>query len=86
MVLDAVPPFQPDGAIAEARDHHRVLDGNRALVIISVQRPGLHLSLVELAAMQQVMERMQAVIAGRADMAQSRFELFRALQRRAWDG
>src|SRR3954451_8029666 len=84
MVLDAVPPFQPDGAVAEARDHHGVLDGNRALVIIAVQRPCLHLPLVQLAAMQQVMEGMQAVIAGRADMAQSRFELFSALQRCAW--
>src|SRR5450759_3600601 len=42
MILDTMPPFEPDAAIAEARDHHRVLDRDRALVIITVQRPGLH--------------------------------------------
>src|SRR5215510_12767932 len=74
MILDAVPPFQPRGAVAEARDHHRVLDRDRALVIVPVQRPGLHLALVQLAAVQEFMKRMQAVIARRADMAQRRFE------------
>ena len=81
MVLDAVAPFQPRGAVAEARDHHRVLDRDRALVIVAVQRPGLHLALVELAAVQQLMERMQAVIARRADMAQRRLQLLGAVER-----
>ena len=83
MILDPVPPFQPGGAVAETRDHHRVLDRDRALVIIAVQRPGLHLSLVQLAAMQQAMERMQVVITRRADMAQRCLQFLGALQRRA---
>ena len=83
MVLDPVPPFEPGGAVAEARDHHRVLDRDRALVIIAVQRPGLHLALVELAAVQQPMERMQVVIARRADVAQRRFQLLGAVERDA---
>src|SRR5882724_11247773 len=83
MVLDPVPPFHPDGAVAEARDHHRVLERDRALIIIAVQRPGLHLALVQLAAMQQPVKRMQAVVACRADLAQRCFQLAGAVQRYA---
>src|SRR5262245_23202824 len=75
MVLDAMPPFHADGAIAEARDHDRVLQRDRALIVVAVQRPGLHLALVELAAVQQPVEWMQAVIARRADLAQRRFQI-----------
>src|SRR5262249_27929097 len=80
VILDAMPPFDSRGAVAETRDHNRVLDRNRALVIVPVQRPGLHLTLVELAAVQKPMERMQAVIACRADPAQRRFELARIVE------
>src|ERR1700722_20206573 len=83
MVFYSVPPFQPDAAVAEARDHHRVLQRNRALVKIAVQRPGLYLSLVQLAAMQQPVKRMQVVIAGRADVAERRFQLAGTVQRDA---
>src|SRR5882762_3880348 len=83
MVLDPVPPFKPDAAVAEARDHHRVLDRNGALVIIAVQRPGLHLSLVQFAAVQQPVERMQIVIARGADMAERSFQFLGAVQGRA---
>jgi hypothetical protein len=75
VILDAVPPFDPCGAVAEPGDHHRVLERDRALVEIAVQRPGLHLSLVELSAMQQPVEWMQIVIARGADVAEHRFEL-----------
>src|SRR5439155_7198125 len=52
VVFDPMPPFAPDAAVAETRDHHGILDRNGALVIVAVQRPSLHLSLVQLAAMQ----------------------------------
>ena len=84
VVLDAMPPFETRGTVAKPRDDHRILDRDRALVIVAVQRPCLNLSLVELAAVQQMMERMQAVIACRADMAQARFQLFRVLKRRSF--
>src|SRR5262249_11091872 len=74
MILDAVAPFHACRAVAEARDHDRVLDRNRALVKVAVQRPGLHLALAELAAVQKLMERMQVVISRRADMAQRGLE------------
>src|ERR1700722_3185616 len=83
MVFYPVPPFEPDAAVAEARDHDGVLDRNGALVIITVQRPGLHLALVQLAAVQQAVKRMQAVIARRADVAECGFKVFGACQRGA---
>src|SRR5207302_2878228 len=83
MVLDPMPPFAPDAAIAEARDHHGILDRNCALVIVAVQRPGLHLSLVQLATVQQPVKRMQVVIARRADLSERGFQFLRAFQRRA---
>src|SRR5258705_1356140 len=81
MILDPMPPFEPDAAIAEARDHHGVLDRYRALVIIAVQRPGLHLALVQFAAMQQPVKRMQIVIAGGTDVAQRRLQLVGIVER-----
>src|ERR1700759_185104 len=83
MILDAMAPFHPDLAVAEARDHHRILQRNGRLVVVAVQRPRLHLALVELAAVQQAMERMQAVIARGADLAQRRLELGGAVERYA---
>src|SRR6202051_1763667 len=83
MVLDPMPPFHPDAAVAEPRDHHGVLERNGALVIVTIQRPGLHLSLVELAAMQQPVKRMQIVIAHGTDMAECCFQFFGAIERRA---
>src|SRR5258708_39687858 len=80
MIFNAMPPFEANAAVAEPRDHHRILDRYRALVIIAVQRPGLHLALVQLAAMQQPMKRMQVVIARRADLAQRRFQVLGAFK------
>src|SRR3954452_22079362 len=59
MIFDPVPPFLTDGAVSETRDHDRILDWYRALIKVAVQRPRLYLSLVQLAAVQQSMERMQ---------------------------
>src|SRR6185503_2943686 len=80
---DAVPPFDPCGGVAETGAHHRVLARDRAPVEIAVQRPGLHLPLVELAAMQQPVERMQIVIARCTDVAQHRFEVIGVVERDA---
>src|SRR5262249_31648962 len=57
-----------------------VLHRDDRLVEIAVQRPGLDLAAVQLAAMQQGMERVQIVVTLRADGAQSGFQLFRAHQ------
>src|ERR1700709_1449110 len=52
MVLDPVAPFHPDGAVAEAGDHHRLPGTRPSMIIIAVQGPGLDLALVQLAAME----------------------------------
>src|SRR5690606_24778696 len=57
-----------------------VLEGDGRLVEIAVERPGLHLALVELAAMQEAVEGVQAVIAGFPDMAELGFELVGGFQ------
>ena len=69
VVLDAVSPFDPCGAVAEAGDHHRILERDRALVIIAVQRPGPDLHAVQPALLQADLERMLVVVALRADGA-----------------
>ena len=59
------------------------LRGTRFLIAIAVERPGLHLSLVELAAMQQLMERVLVVIALGADRADRGLEFLGRQRRRA---
>ena len=68
-------PFAADRGIVAARDQARVLDRDHRLVIVAVERPGLDLALGAFAAVQELVERMQAVIAPRADVAQRRFQL-----------
>jgi hypothetical protein len=80
VILYPVPPFATYATIAETRDHHGILDRYRALVKVAVQRPGLHLPLVQLAAVQQPVKRVQIVIARGADLAQRRFQVLSAVQ------
>ena len=75
VVIDqARAPFAPQRRIVAARDQARILDRDHRLIVVAVERPGLHLALGALAAVQQAVERMQAVIAPRADVAQRRFQ------------
>ena len=50
VVDDAPAPFAPEIRVGDARDQRRVLHRDAALIIISIENPGLHLSLVERAA------------------------------------
>ncbi len=70
MIDEAPAPFAAQRRIVAARDQARVLDRDHRLVVVAIERPGLHLALGALAAVQQAVERMQAVIAPRADVAQ----------------
>ena len=47
------------------------------MVVIPVQRPGLNLPLGALSSVKEFVERVQAMIARRADLAQPGFELIR---------
>src|SRR6185312_13834872 len=67
-------PFAADRAVVTARNQARVLDRDHRLIIVAVERPGLDLALGALPAVQQFVERMQAVIAARADVAQRSFQ------------
>ena len=76
VVVDAVDPFAPQLAIMRAAHEGGVLARHRFLIAIAVERPGLHLPLVQLAAVQQLMERMLVVIALGADRADRGLEFF----------
>src|ERR1700734_171330 len=74
MVGDPVYPFAAQLAILAARDQRSVLARNRRLIDEAIERPGLHLALVELAVVQKAVERMQVVIAHGSDGSQRRLE------------
>src|SRR5437763_8565329 len=80
VIMQAASPLAPDRAIVAPRDQARILDRDHRLIIVAVERPGLHLALGALAAVQQPMKWMQAVIALRADVAQLGFQLVRRQQ------
>ena len=67
--MDAVNPFAAQLAVMHAAHEGGVLARHRLLIAIAVERPGLHLAFVQLAAMQHLMERMLVVIALLADGA-----------------
>jgi hypothetical protein len=77
MVDETRAPFAAHGEILATRDQARVLDGNHRLVIVAIESPGLHLTFAALAAVQQCMERMQAMVAFGADIAQRGFKFVR---------
>src|SRR3954447_9082308 len=78
IVIDqARAPFAPYGGIIAARDQTGVLHRDHRLVIVAIERPGLHLAFGQLAAMQQPMKWMQVMIAPGADVAQRGLELLR---------
>ena len=70
MVENAVDPIAPDLAVVTAAHQRRVLPRHGGLIAIAVERPGLDLALVQLAAMQKGMKRMLVVIALGADGAE----------------
>ena len=77
VIDEAAAPFAARRLILAARDQARVLDRDHGLIIVAVERPGLDLALAAFAAVQQLVERMQPVIAPRADVAQRGFQLLR---------
>src|SRR6185503_12702942 len=78
VIQQAMHPFAPKIAIVYAAHQRGILARHRRLVAEAVERPGLHLALIELAAVQEAMERVLVVVALRADSADGRFQLGRA--------
>src|SRR6266568_4918756 len=75
VVVEPAAPFTPQLLIVAARDQVGVLLRDLGLVVVAVERPGLHLSPAATAAVQKVVKRMTAVIAPRTDVAQARLQL-----------
>ena len=78
VVGDAVEPFAAELPVVAAAHEGSVLARDRRLIDVAVQRPRLHLPLVQLAAVQEVVERVQVVVALGPDRAQRGFEPFGA--------
>ncbi len=74
VIDEAAAPFAARGLVLAARDQARILDRDHRLIIVAVERPGLHLALAAGAAVQELVKRVQAVIAPRADVAQARLQ------------
>src|SRR5262249_61547344 len=72
----------PDVPIKAARDQARVLHRDHGLVVVAVERPGLDLALGAFPAVEEMMERVHAVVAPRPDVTQLGFQLVRSEQRR----
>ena len=78
VVGDAMEPFAAEVAVVAAAHEGSVLQRDRRLIAVAVQRPRLHLPLVQLAAVQETVERVQIVVALGPDRAQRRLEPFGA--------
>src|SRR5262249_23051286 len=61
-------------------DQARILDWDHGLIVVTVERPRLHLTLGTFAAVQQRMKRVQAMIAPFANLAQRGLKLVWRLQ------
>ena len=75
VVDDALAPRAPKRRIFAAREDDGILDGNNALVVIAVERPGLKLAVGQLAFVHHQMERMPVMVSLGADCLQPAFKL-----------
>src|SRR5215475_15802571 len=80
MVDKTRAPFAAHGGILAARNKACVLDGDHRLIIVTIECPGLHLAFAALAAVQQRVKRMQAMVALCTDIAQRGFRFVRRKQ------
>src|SRR6185437_8724195 len=74
VIDEALAPDAAQLAVAGPRDERGILAWDGALIAIAVERPGLHLPLVQPAAMQQPVKRVQVVVALGADATQRGIE------------
>ena len=82
MVDDPLAPFAPELARLQPRQDVRVLYRDLRLVVIAVERPGLHLRPGEMPRLEALLERVQVVVARRADLADGGDEVVRSHHRR----
>src|SRR3974377_1727241 len=77
MIDQTAAPLAADFWIRAAGNQARIFHRDHRLIVIPVQRPGLNLALGALSGVKEFGERVQAMIARRADLAQPGFELIR---------
>ena len=75
MILDALAPLPPILGIGHPGQDRRILDRDHRLIIIAVERPGLHLFIGALTAVQAALKPMQVMVALGTDLAQPGLEL-----------
>src|SRR5712692_8659232 len=75
VIENAFAPRLTEGGIFAARENRGILDGNAALVVVAVERPGLQLPARELSLVHQQMKRMLVVVALFADGVKASDEL-----------
>src|SRR5258706_5608949 len=64
VVVDhAFAPRSAEDRVRAAREDDRIFDGDDALIVVAVQRPGLQLSAAEFAFVHQPMKRMLVMVA-----------------------
>ena len=74
----AMDPVAAQLAVEDAAHERGVLARHGRLIAVAVERPGGDLALVELAAVQKLMERVLVVVALGADGLDRRLEFLRA--------
>ena len=72
MIDHTLAPGAPKDRVGTARENNRIFDRDDALIIVTVQSPGLKLSPAETSLMHHQMEGMLVVITFLADDAQLR--------------
>ena len=75
VVNHALAPGAAKDRIGAARENNRILDRDRALVVVAIQGPGLQLAAAEAAFVHHQMKRMLVVIAFLAYGTQLRAQL-----------
>src|SRR5215469_14490768 len=83
MVDEAGAPVPSQLGCGKPGDQCCIFDRYLLLVIEPVERPGLHLATVKLAAVQQLMKGVTVVVALRTDRTKRCFQLFSGQQRSA---
>ena len=64
-----------ESGILQPCDQAGILDRDRRLIIVAIERPGLHLTLVQFSIVQQAVERVEIMVARRPDLAKFRLQL-----------
>jgi len=63
VIEDALAPGEAEGRVFASREDGCIFDGDTALIVVAIKRPGLQLAAGELAFMHQQMKWMLVVVA-----------------------